>query len=85
MRSVNQAIGRAIRHHRDFAAVMLVDQRYGSERVMQQLPAWMRQSMPRMNPGSTSAAAAQHSWEEYEDLLRQFYERNYAKWSIFTE
>ncbi|KAL3318425.1 DEAD H (Asp-Glu-Ala-Asp His) box helicase 11 [Cichlidogyrus casuarinus] len=40
MRSVNQAIGRAIRHSRDFAGVFLLDQRYSSANIQGQLPDW---------------------------------------------
>ena len=45
MRAVNQCIGRAIRHQNDYAAILLVDKRYSSERIRKKLPAWIRESM----------------------------------------
>lgn len=45
MRSVNQSIGRAIRHRNDFAAIILVDRRYGSGRIRGKLPRWIASSM----------------------------------------
>ncbi|KAI2627596.1 DNA repair helicase [Hypoxylon sp. NC1633] len=42
MRAVNQSIGRAIRHRADYAAIVLVDRRFGSERVRRKLPGWIR-------------------------------------------
>lgn len=45
MRSVNQSIGRAIRHRNDYAAIILVDRRYGSERIRGKLPRWIAASM----------------------------------------
>ncbi|KAK3898673.1 ATP-dependent RNA helicase chl1, partial [Staphylotrichum tortipilum] len=41
MRAVNQSIGRAIRHRGDYAAVVLVDRRFGGERVRGKLPGWI--------------------------------------------
>jgi len=41
MRAVNQSIGRAIRHRSDWAALILVDIRYGSPRIRSKLPAWI--------------------------------------------
>jgi chromosome transmission fidelity protein 1 len=38
---VNQAIGRAIRHRRDWAAIVLVDARFARERIARALPAWI--------------------------------------------
>ena len=38
MKTVNQCIGRAIRHVHDHAAVLLLDARYGQPRVRAQLP-----------------------------------------------
>ena len=40
MRAVNQSIGRAIRHERDYAAILLLDHRYS--RVVAKLPGWIR-------------------------------------------
>lgn len=45
MRAVNQCIGRAIRHVNDFAAIVMIDQRYDSPRIQAKLPAWIRGSL----------------------------------------
>ncbi|XP_069338153.1 putative ATP-dependent DNA helicase DDX11-like protein 8 isoform X1 [Eulemur rufifrons] len=42
MKAVNQSIGRAIRHQRDFASIVLLDQRYARRPVLAKLPAWIR-------------------------------------------
>ncbi|OHW96156.1 chromosome transmission fidelity protein 1 [Colletotrichum incanum] len=42
MRAVNQSIGRAIRHQGDYAAIVLVDRRYGTDRIRNKLPGWIR-------------------------------------------
>ncbi|XP_062050801.1 ATP-dependent DNA helicase DDX11 [Lepus europaeus] len=42
MKAVNQSIGRAIRHQRDFASIVLLDQRYARPSVLAKLPAWIR-------------------------------------------
>ena len=45
MRAVNQAIGRAIRHKRDFGAILLCDERYLKRAdVHNALPQWIRRS-----------------------------------------
>jgi chromosome transmission fidelity protein 1 len=49
MRAVNQSIGRAIRHQGDYAAIVLVDRRFGTERIRGKLPGWIRGGM---QPGS---------------------------------
>jgi chromosome transmission fidelity protein 1 len=41
MRAVNQSIGRAIRHRGDYAAIVLIDRRYGTERIRGKLPGWI--------------------------------------------
>ncbi|KAI9150059.1 chromosome transmission fidelity 1 [Paramyrothecium foliicola] len=41
MRAVNQSIGRAIRHRGDYAAIVLVDKRYGTDRIRGKLPGWI--------------------------------------------
>ncbi|OJD19876.1 hypothetical protein AJ78_00236 [Emergomyces pasteurianus Ep9510] len=45
MRTVNQCIGRAIRHKDDYAAILMMDRRYGSPRIQNKLPKWIRQTM----------------------------------------
>lgn len=45
MRAVNQCVGRAIRHKGDYAAIMMLDKRYGSARIQSKLPKWIRSSM----------------------------------------
>jgi chromosome transmission fidelity protein 1 len=43
MRAVNQSVGRAIRHAKDYAAVVLADARYSSDpRIWRALPKWLR-------------------------------------------
>lgn len=45
MRAVNQSIGRAIRHRNDYAAIVLVDRRFGTDRIRGKLPGWIRGGM----------------------------------------
>jgi chromosome transmission fidelity protein 1 len=45
MRSVNQCVGRAIRHRGDYAAIMMIDRRYGTQRIQAKLPKWIRDSL----------------------------------------
>ena len=43
MRAVNQSIGRAIRHAKDYAVIILADARYATDsRVWNGLPEWLR-------------------------------------------
>ncbi|GAB1301281.1 ATP-dependent DNA helicase DDX11 [Apodemus speciosus] len=42
MKAVNQSIGRAIRHQRDFASIVLLDHRYARPSILAKLPAWIR-------------------------------------------
>ena len=45
MKAVNQCIGRSVRHIRDYACVLLLDERYGGERIQQKLPKWIARSL----------------------------------------
>lgn len=67
MRSVNQAIGRSIRHAKDYAVVFLVDQRFTTNRRLRLLlPSWT-QDVPKPLPSQ-------------KDVLKQelveFFQRN---------
>lgn len=45
MRAVNQSVGRAIRHKGDYASVVMVDRRFGNERIKGKLPGWIREGL----------------------------------------
>ena len=45
MKSVNQSIGRAIRHKNDYACVVLMDARFSREQVKSKLPGWIKESI----------------------------------------
>lgn len=45
MRAVNQSVGRAIRHKGDYAAIIMVDPRFGNERIKGKLPGWIREGL----------------------------------------
>lgn len=47
MRSVNQAIGRVIRHRNDWAGIVLMDGRYDQSRIRSKLPGWIKDCHPR--------------------------------------
>ncbi|KAL9019463.1 MAG: hypothetical protein Q9185_003254 [Variospora sp. 1 TL-2023] len=49
MRAVNQSIGRAIRHQKDFASILLLDRRYSIPRIGDKLPSWIKQALPLTN------------------------------------
>eukprot|EP00762_Andalucia_godoyi_P001316 ANDGO_04857.mRNA.1 ATP-dependent DNA helicase chl-1 len=53
MKRVNQCIGRVIRHIRDYAAILLVDERYGTPHISDDLPSWIQRSI-RPNAASTT-------------------------------
>lgn len=46
MRSVNQAIGRVIRHKDDWASIVLMDARFEQSRIRGKLPGWIKESFP---------------------------------------
>uniref|UniRef100_A0A7M4FJG2 DEAD/H-box helicase 11 n=1 Tax=Crocodylus porosus TaxID=8502 RepID=A0A7M4FJG2_CROPO len=43
MKAVNQSIGRAIRHQKDFASILLLDHRYARPAVFNKLPQWIKE------------------------------------------
>ena len=45
MRAVNQSIGRAIRHQKDYASIILLDRRYDTPRIAEKLPNWIKQGL----------------------------------------
>lgn len=65
MRSVNQSIGRAIRHRNDYAAILLVDGRFATDRIRSKLPGWIR--------GNMTSDAKQGTWSTIEAGLQNFF------------
>jgi len=45
MNAGNQSIGRAIRHQRDWASLVLVDTRYSLPGIQRKLPSWISSSV----------------------------------------
>lgn len=66
MRAVNQCIGRAIRHKNDYAAILLVDSRFATDRIEKKLPGWIRDNM--------ELKQAPKKWSEIETGLKKFFE-----------
>lgn len=66
MKAVNQAIGRSIRHIKDFSSIVLVDNRYVQNRISSQLPIWIQDSISQ-----------HHTLEENISALQTFYSVNY--------
>ena len=63
MRTVNQSVGRAIRHANDYASIVLCDYRYSSEmRIWNALPQWLRRGsgVPRGGDASTLRAVQEN-------------------------
>ncbi|GAM85593.1 hypothetical protein ANO11243_036000 [Dothideomycetidae sp. 11243] len=66
MRSVNQAIGRAVRHKDDWASILLLDQRYVQKRIQDRLPRWIMDS-------AGSGGTQRRGFADVERHLRTFY------------
>lgn len=61
MRTVNQTIGRAIRHAQDYAAIILIDARYGHARTRAKLSTWIQPALfpPKLGTADFGPAFAQ--------------------------
>lgn len=53
-RAVNQALGRVIRHKKDWGAIFLLDERFHQERQVDQLSKWLRPRLKKFNDFSSS-------------------------------
>jgi chromosome transmission fidelity protein 1 len=70
MRAVNQAVGRAIRHKDDYAAILLVDKRYASEKIRGKLPGWIQGSLKRPGEAVEVERGLRRFFEEKEDRIK---------------
>ncbi|XP_058046175.1 ATP-dependent DNA helicase DDX11 [Ahaetulla prasina] len=65
MKAVNQSIGRAIRHQRDFASIVLLDHRYTRPTVLNKLPRWIKsRTQIKDRFGPAFAALRKFHWEK---------------------
>ena len=74
-RAVNQAVGRVIRHRRDYGAVILCDSRFGHAGFSGQLSAWVRPFL-RVHPSfGTVVRELTHFFRTCREKVRAHAER----------
>jgi chromosome transmission fidelity protein 1 len=56
IKAVNQSIGRAIRHQKDYASILLLDRRYSNPSIRKRLPLWIQKRV-QQNPGGISSTS----------------------------
>ncbi|KHN97459.1 DEAD-2 domain-containing protein [Metarhizium album ARSEF 1941] len=70
MRAVNQSIGRAIRHRGDYAAIVLVDRRYATDRIQGKLPGWIQSGMEtRRGGGDGDGKDGRHMCRQFDAFI----------------
>lgn len=57
LRAVNQAMGRVIRHRWDYGAVLLADERFGSQQNLRNMSRWLRDQVVHHNNFGSSIAS----------------------------
>jgi chromosome transmission fidelity protein 1 len=73
MKTVNQAIGRALRHRGDFAAIVLADERFERPALRERLPQWLAASMLSNNGGEGGGEAASMTYGTFTKAIAQFF------------
>ena len=68
-RALNQALGRGIRHTRDWCALVLLDKRYKEPGFKESIPKWLRQDVRDF--GSLPNAVCS---------IEEFMKRHYVSW-----
>jgi chromosome transmission fidelity protein 1 len=73
MKAVNQSIGRSIRHARDYATIVMIDQRYTRSSIVNKLPKWISSRLIKpdsnTNFGANFARIAQFFRSKQHDQL----------------
>lgn len=65
-RAINQSIGRAIRHQKDYASIFLLDARYCYEKNLKNLPDWMRNSVKIEDKFGKSFSSVREFFKKFE-------------------
>ncbi|KAL1199377.1 Regulator of telomere elongation helicase 1 [Cardamine amara subsp. amara] len=74
MKAVNQSIGRAIRHIKDYAAILLVDARYSNDpskrtfHPSKKLPKWIKDSLIHSTKGYGDVHRLLHQFFKYKNV-----------------
>lgn len=70
MKAVNQSVGRSIRNRNDYAAIYLVDQRFGSAKIQNKLSEWVRKRLVKEKNAESLSIV------EIQRLTRTFFDHN---------
>jgi len=62
IRAVNQAIGRSIRHAKDYAVIVLLDGRYTQQRIKSKLPGWISERISSSSSTSSVGGMDPNGW-----------------------
>jgi chromosome transmission fidelity protein 1 len=75
MRSVNQSVGRAIRHQNDWASILLFDGRWEKRKELREkLPGWIQRSLVVAEGGARGDLGSPGKWIMTRRRLQQFFE-----------
>lgn len=77
-KTINQSVGRAIRHAKDFAAIVMLDARFCSSASKARLPGWLQQSLV----GGGASAADEPTWGDVLAQLRGFFRSREEEGSV---
>ena len=67
MKSINQALGRTIRHSHDYGSAFLIDSRLAQPRYQQMLSPWLRERLTVSGPGGPPLGRLERFYEEMEE------------------
>ncbi|KAL1503232.1 hypothetical protein AB1Y20_011288 [Prymnesium parvum] len=79
MKAVNQSIGRAIRHKADYATIILADQRYAKEAVVQHLPRWIASQVRAQHSPSQACASVRTFFEAWSESQHKIEEQRRSR------